>query len=439
MLEIHLDQDLTKLARQGAKATGVKLPNEAEIMKQLGISIPGLPFNPAMITGILSGKFDAKALIEQGVVQLTNILVPGMGAILSLALPIAEKSVEQAVRFLTGQPEKRKRRKRDWTAIGGIFNLVMDKDPLLIFADGKKIPSDKFRAAFKTALLDPKLYCSPSYYTIGSCQVPGWLQSVGQHKNDYEGSGISGKHSISYFNAALKDERIVQMLGDYYKLPGRLELRDKKIAELINRVKTEAKKIVAARPVIPGARAKRAEASKLQKNKAAKQQAEKTIVTKAATAPESDLAKKTEKALVKKKQELKKSIIERKELTHKAKKEAKKLREKIGQLKKALAQKPTDVALQQQVAQTTTAAVQQESTAAIEERLAAIETAQQSAVAQIQTAVATGSPVQAQTAATAYNAITTQKASLVTTEQRLQAAQPSVLQRFFAWIGLIKL
>jgi hypothetical protein len=221
----------------------------SELTKALKDSIPGLPFDPGLLTGVLSGKLDVESIAKEAAVQLVNLAVPGLGVPLRLALPAIEKMGGAIADVLTGAKAKRDRRRRNWRGIRGIFNMLMDRSPLMIYATGKQVPSKLFVSKFTHALNNPAAWVDSGYYPKGKAEIPYWVQSSNALKRDYEGSGLPGKRTgVAYWQKAIQPAEIVKMLDSYYKLPGKKERYEKAVKNLAAVTKKKADEIRASRP-----------------------------------------------------------------------------------------------------------------------------------------------------------------------------------------------
>jgi len=279
--------DLVKYASSAASVPGV-----SELVPSLKDAIPGLPFDPGILTGALSGRLDPEQIAKEAAVQMVNLAVPGLGVPLRMALPAIEKAGGAIADVITGAKAKRDRRRRNWSGLRGAFNELMDAHPLMIYTEGKQVPSKLFLKTYREKLHNPATWRKTKWYPRGSGQVPYWIDSKTALKNDYAGSGISGKRTgVSYSEKATQPPELVKMLDRYYKLPGTKDRYEKALRNLATVTKKKADELRsaaarprAARPVMPlapVARAKPEEVTPMAKKKKKKPAQYEAIITRA--------------------------------------------------------------------------------------------------------------------------------------------------------------
>jgi hypothetical protein len=231
-----------------AKQAGLDIPGVDQIMQQLGAQIPGLPVSPGMIQGLVTGDIQVEDVVREGAFALSNALVPGMGVVLSAVWPQIEQLGGAAIDVITGQKEKRDRRRRNWRGIKAVFNYTMDMYPLAIYKTGN-IPSPDFLQLFQRNMNDPNVW-KQVYYKGKEAKIPYWVHSGTALKRDYEGSNISGKRTgVTYFDRAQWPREILKMMKKYYELPGKEERKLDAIRRQVELAKEAAQK--KAKPVTP--------------------------------------------------------------------------------------------------------------------------------------------------------------------------------------------
>jgi hypothetical protein len=231
-----------------AKQAGLDIPGVDQIAKELGAQIPGLPVSPGMIQGLVTGDIKVEDVVREGAFALSNALVPGMGVVLSAVWPQIEKLGGAAIDVITGQKEKRDRRRRNWGGLKAVFNYTMDMYPLAIYKTAN-IPSPDFLQLFQRNMNDPNVW-KQVYYGGKEAKIPYWLHSKTALSRDYEGSDISGKRTgVTYFDRAQWPREILKMMKKYYELPGKEERKLQAIRHQVELAKQAAQ--AKAKPVTP--------------------------------------------------------------------------------------------------------------------------------------------------------------------------------------------